>query len=457
MRRFIFFAVLALSFLIPSLSASGAEPSQLIKAVILCRHGLRSPTQTPEELAEWSTRPWPKWNIAPGELTKRGASLLNDEGKLLQKLLAGHGLLTEERLAAPGSLFIYADKGSRTRASAEALLEGLAPDSDTEIIVSSGKGPDPLFHPVRSGLMASPDFSVEERSRLTAELENIRSRDARELSFLSSLLGPVVENSDVLHFPKEDSRKKLTLNGGLHTAASAAEILLLQCLEWPIQSQILAEETVLHTAKEPSPVEKKTLQILNAPAPDNTPSLTDAPLQDSERPVMVNPRTALELLTVHTDVQNTLQRAPAQALASGLPLLAVMTGILSETSPLDEANKAALSLFVGHDTNIANVAGLLGLHWQNGEFPPDSAPPGSILFFGLWETPQGKVVRAAYVRQSLAALLTTDENVMEEASLFRVPLSLPGGDGNGETSLENFTRHVIGLTSEPKALTETKN
>ena len=141
--------------------------------------------------------------------------------------------------------------------------------------------------------MASPDFSAEERSRLTAELENIRSRDARELSFLSALLGPIVESPDVLHFPKEGSRKKLTLNGGLHTAASAAEILLLQCLEWPIQSQSLTEETILHTTKEPSPVEKKTLQILNAPAPGNTPSLTDSSLQNSEKPVMVNPRTAL--------------------------------------------------------------------------------------------------------------------------------------------------------------------
>ena len=305
--------------------------------------------------------------------------------------------------------------------------------------------------------MTSPAFSADERLRLSSELESIRRKDARELSFLSALLGPVMESPDVLHFPKEGSRKKLTLNGGLHTAASSAEILLLQCLEWPIQSQSLTEETILHTAKDPSPVEKKTLQILNAPAPGNTPSLAEAPLQNSEKPVMVNPRTALELLTVHTDVQNALQRAPAQALASGLPLLAVMTGILSGTSPLDEANNAALSLFVGHDTNIANVAGLLGLHWQNGEFPPDSAPPGSMLFFGLWNTPQGKVVRAAYVRQSLAALLTTDENVMEEAALFRVPLSLPGDDGNGETSLENFTRHVIGLTSESETLTETKN
>jgi len=66
-------------------------------------------------------------------------------------------------------------------------------------------------------------------------------------------------------------------------------------------------------------------------------------------------------------------------------------------------------------------------------------------------------VRAAYVRQSLAALLTTDENIMEEAALFRVPLSLPGGEGNGETSLEDFTRHIIGLTSEPEALTEAEN
>lgn len=456
MRRFLVSALAVLSVLLPTLPAGGStEAPRLVKAVILCRHGLRSPTQTPQELAQWSPRPWPEWNVAPGKLTERGALLLRYEGRLLRQHLSRHGLLPPAGQLKPESIFLYADKNSRTKHSAEALLEGLAPEVGTAPLTYRGKGKDPLFHTIPSGLMAEPDFNAEERRALVQELERIRRDEARPLARLFSLLSPSMDTPDALRFPAKGTQRGVTLRGGLHTAASTAEILLLQCLEWPVESQSLGTDDWSDRENIISPVEEKTLQILNAPesggASSEPPAPQKEPAEASAAPLMVNPQTALELLPVHAAVQNALQRARPQALTSGLPLLAVMTGILAGTSPLDGANSAALSILVGHDTNISNVAGLLGLHWKNGEFPPDSAPPGSMLCFTLWEGPQGKIVKAAFLRQSLAALLTTDRDIMENAALYREELRLPGAsiDSDGGTTLEDFANAVLDLASEP--------
>ena len=181
-----------------------------------------------------------------------------------------------------------------------------------------------------------------------------------------------------------------------------------------------------------SAVERKTRQILNAPfaetpgisIPAPAPVWNDMPaLPDS--PLMVNPRTALELLSVHSAVQNALKKTVPSARASGLPLLSFMAEALAGTSPVTAANEAALVLLAGHDSNIAAVSALLGLHWTGRGFPPDSAPPGSMLALSLWDTPQGRIVQALFLRQSLAALFSTDSTVMDSAALVHERLLLP--------------------------------
>lgn len=47
-------------------------------------------------------------------------------------------------------------------------------------------------------------------------------------------------------------------------------------------------------------------------------------------------------------------------------------------------NKAKVVVFVGHDTNIANIGGMLGLHWQLPGYAPDEIPPASALVLTLW-------------------------------------------------------------------------
>jgi len=62
-----------------------------------------------------------------------------------------------------------------------------------------------------------------------------------------------------------------------------------------------------------------------------------------------------------------------------------------------------LVVYVGHDTNLANIGGMLGLHWRLKTYLPDETPPaGALAFELLRETSSGRYfVRMAYYSQTL--------------------------------------------------------
>jgi 4-phytase/acid phosphatase len=58
-------------------------------------------------------------------------------------------------------------------------------------------------------------------------------------------------------------------------------------------------------------------------------------------------------------------------------------------------------LLVGHDTNLAGVAALLGLHWTL-DGRRDDTPPGTELAFELWQNERGTyTVRVTVAMQTL--------------------------------------------------------
>ena len=70
---------------------------------------------------------------------------------------------------------------------------------------------------------------------------------------------------------------------------------------------------------------------------------------------------------------------------------------------------APITLFAGHDTNIAELGGLLGLHWQAASYPADAIPPGSALGFELWSDGGGRqYVRAFFRAQTMDQLRNLD-------------------------------------------------
>ena len=57
--------------------------------------------------------------------------------------------------------------------------------------------------------------------------------------------------------------------------------------------------------------------------------------------------------------------------------------------PSTPAGQQALLLLSGHDTNLSNLSGMLGLSWTLPGYQPDDTPPGGALIFTLWRDPAG--------------------------------------------------------------------
>src|SRR2546426_335144 len=73
-------------------NVSAREP-KLRFAVILTRHGVRSPTWTAEQLNAYSSDPWPNWGVPPGNLIPQGSKLMTLFGSYYRLYFSAAGLL----------------------------------------------------------------------------------------------------------------------------------------------------------------------------------------------------------------------------------------------------------------------------------------------------------------------------------------------------------------------------
>jgi 4-phytase/acid phosphatase len=94
-------------------------------------------------------------------------------------------------------------------------------------------------------------------------------------------------------------------------------------------------------------------------------------------------------------------------------------------------------VFVGHDTNIANIAGLLGLSWRLPEYPNNDIPPGTALAFEVRKSGDSEIVSAVILGQSPDALRNSTPDVVAQR------LAIPDCAGpGGSCSLREFQQRV---------------
>jgi 4-phytase / acid phosphatase len=110
----------------------------------------------------------------------------------------------------------------------------------------------------------------------------------------------------------------------------------------------------------------------------------------------------LKLLAIHTKMFDATQREPNVARPQGDNLLYHLALAIEGSDPTLGDN--AFVVFVGHDTNIANVAALLGLEWQLPDYPQNDIPPGSALAFEVRKSGQAENVYSFMVGQPADAL-----------------------------------------------------
>lgn len=412
--------VTLLGLLCGPLPAVAGDGWSLEKVVVIERHGVRSPTKSPAELARFASDPWPEWPVAPGILTPHGARALERMGAFLKARYAGRELIPATGCPAPDSVFVWADSGDqRTRESGRALLTGMFPGCGLSAHHRVAGTDDPLFDPWAGGYCRVDGEKARQAILARADLDNLGPDYERAHERLRQVLRPGTTGSATADDRRQQIRSsgdEIRLTGPLASDSSIAENLLLEYSEGFPMSKVgwgrlaagdLADVMVLHNLY--ADLARKTPYIA---------SHRGAPL-------------AGQILDA-----TGLRRGAATAEKPG--------NISVQPVQVPVPDGARFILFMGHDTNLSNVSGLLGLDWAL-EGQPDHTAPGTALVFEIWRNPASgdRGVRALVFSQTLeqtrAAAVLGDANPPASAEL-----RIPGcaSDGDGLCRLADFQRIV---------------
>jgi 4-phytase/acid phosphatase len=119
----------------------------------------------------------------------------------------------------------------------------------------------------------------------------------------------------------------------------------------------------------------------------------------------ITPDILSQLLVARAAIFNSLNRAAPYARDRGSAILSAMADSLLGRHFDPHANNAKCVVYMGHDTNIAHVAELLGLEWDLENFAYNDIPPASFVQFILWEKQTGEeVITAEFVAQPLEVM-----------------------------------------------------
>jgi len=363
--------------------APAAAQLKLERVVLLMRHGVRPPTHEPALSPAIAPDPWPKWEVKDGYLTPHGAAAI--------KLLAAY----DRALFAPApgcpAISVYADVDERTVATGQAYAAGFAPGCPVTVGHASTET-DPLFSPLDNG---NPDFDAKTAKKAMFAAAGADSADLPLLQQMQNVLAP--GKTTFLHLPAKLVAKiphhLPKLSGPIAEGASGAEDFLLEYLD-------------------------------------------DKPMADVAWG-RADSQEVAALLALHPLAYTITARPAYIAHFTASPL--------AKRIAQDLAAGPRVQILVGHDTNLAELGGLLNLHWSLGGYPADDPPPGGGIIFSLLEDSAGaQYVTAAYQVQTMDQIrnLTPLSPASPPAT---EPLPIPGcGDSTKPTActLQNFEELV---------------
>lgn len=417
-------------------SATQAPSSTLVKFVILSRHGVRSPIPSQSDLATWTASQWPVWNCSgpqdsmkvcePGQLTPRGRTLAEQMGAYYRTYLAE--LLPANQCPAQNDVFLWADLDERTKSTGLALLHGFRPSCEIAkyFFTAATPRPDRIFHPVTSAGRCTLDAARAEReilARAGGSLSNMATTLKSELDTAQKVLQCCQSRlcdvtraacrksspspnactltdrlpSCLVSHPASGAPTQILLGGALRNASTFVEILLLEYANGFPQSEV------------------------------GWGRITRDQMS--------------EVFRLHTMAFDLEQRTPYIAKRQGSVILRKIlfalegrTDEMSGTAP----PSAKFVAYVGHDTNISNVASMLGLSWQQQGYQKDQTPPAGALIFELHQVPSGlRYVSVFYVAQSLDEMRD-----VTGASPLRTSVPIPGCGNGSLCPLDQFAKLV---------------
>ncbi len=343
-----------------------AGPLELKYLVIVSRHGVRSPTWDRDRLNEYSAQAWPEWGVAPGELTPHGRDLIKILGSYYREWLTDAGLYSDAGCKDAGRIYIWADSAQRTVETGRAFAESLLPGCGVTIHSQPDHVRDPIFEGVGT---AAPELTLRAvRERLGSQPGGVVADHANALAELQFILtGKKAGAGKLMESPLgvEASAKSVAMTGPIAAGSSLSEDFLLEYANGMMGTDLgwgrLTKENLF---------------------------------------------SVLELHSVYADL---MRRTPVLARARGSNLLAHVLCSMEQAVSGKPTSGAlgnpgdALLVLSGHDTNLSNLSGMLGLSWHLPGYQPDDTPPGGALIFSLWiDAATGDYsVKTRYLAQTL--------------------------------------------------------
>jgi 4-phytase/acid phosphatase len=383
-------AVLGTACVAPAHAQSAAPATaELHMVVIVSRHGVRSPTD-PAELAGYSAHPWPAWDVPPGDLTAHGAAAMTQFGAAYRAYYASLGVFPKSGCPAADSVFVWADVDERTKATGSALLAGLAPRCGFTAH-DAGTPVDPLFHALpalgkadatASAASLAGSFGSNPQALVPAYALAFRKLDA----ILGCAAGSCTPISTVPSAVVASKKTGLAeVQGAVDLASTAVEDFILA-----------------YTDGRP---------------------LSDVGWGNVDR------ATLLELSQLHVLKFLINTETPYTARVQGSNLLAHVAATIDQgaTGHRDDRTRVPLdarfAAFVGHDTNLEALAGMLRLRWLLPGYQVNDTPPGSALVFEVYRAAAGAqpFVRVFFTAQSLDAM-----RLLAPDPPLRTPVFVPG-------------------------------
>ncbi|WP_162539577.1 histidine-type phosphatase [Granulicella sp. WH15] len=395
--------------------------------VILSRHGVRSPTWAPARLDSYSAKPWPRWNVPPGDLTSRGYGLMKLFGSYDRASFAQSSLFRAQGCEDAASTYIWADVDQRTMASGHALAEGLFPGCALAVNSAEDKADDPVFHSGTKGVtpaqveaaFAELDARVKQmhdakQSELMEEMQHVLLGCAPKVSCTPAQMPAtmLVGATTVAARGNGKGDHLVELQGPLPQASSFSEDLLLEYADGMPMAQV------------------------------GWGNVDQAQLS--------------RFLELHSDYFELIHRTPALARIEASNMLTHIVRTLQqevEQKPVADAIGpvgSKLVMLVGHDTNLAGVASLLGVHWMlDGRV--DDTPPGTELAFELWQSADGTYsVRVRAAMQTLQQMRDMQTLTLAAPPAHKM-LNLPGCSAKADAcGWEKFSQVVKTATQGTK-------
>jgi 4-phytase/acid phosphatase len=352
--RLVLLALLAITM--PALMAGVAETTgDLEFAVILTRHGVRSPLSN-QQFEAFSREAWPAWTVGPGELTMHGRQQMTLMGRYYLARFIHEGLLTGRADEDVKHVAFRCDNDERTIETARQLGAGLLPGQTIDPHARVSGEVDPLFRTLQASV-GHPDYRLGVASvlgRMGGDPARVVEANRAAFDTLERVLlgesGVVPPGKkSLLSLPSAVTGGKgdhtVSLTGPLTTASSIVDVLMLEYAEG-------------------MPMERVGWGRLT-------------------------PERLTQVMALHSLNFELAQGSSYPARAQGSDLASHLIATLQQEAT-GKADARALAdpgqkvvVVVGHDTNISNLGGLLGLNWWVPGTSRNPVLPGGALVFEL--------------------------------------------------------------------------